>query len=205
MGVNFPISSAAMAAAGGAGTLGVLFGKIGGSLLEVQLSALQSEGKLNILSSPSITTIDNKAAIIESGAEVPFQTVSSDGNIQIEWKKAVLKLEVTPHVIDGKILKMKIITNKDELDFTRTVSGNPTIITKKAETNLILLDGQTTVIGGLSREKTSGSESGVPGLKDIPLLGYLFKGKSKSTEMEEVLIFITPHILVPVKASALPQ
>jgi len=111
---------------------------------------------------------------------------------------------VTPHVIDGKMLKMKIVTNKDELDFTRTVSGNPIIITKKAETNLILLDGQTTVIGGLTKEKKSGSESGIPGMKDIPVLGHLFKTTSKGTEMEEVLIFITPHILKPVKTSELP-
>ena len=84
------------------------------------------------------------------------------------------------------------------------MSGNPTIITKKAETTLILLDGQTTVIGGLSKEKTTRSDAGVPGMKDIPLLGHLFKGKSKSTEMEEVLIFITPRILKPVKTSELP-
>ena len=203
-GVNFPVSSEDMAAAGGVGALGLLFGKIGDKILEIQLTALQKEGKLNILSSPSITTIDNQTAIIESGREVPFQTVSAEGNIQIEWKKAVLKLEVTPHVIDGKMLKMKIVTNKDELDFTRTVSGNPIIITKKAETNLILLDGQTTVIGGLTKEKNSDSESGIPGIKDIPVLGHFFKTTSKGTEMEEVLIFITPHILEPIKTSELP-
>ncbi|MFH0844751.1 MAG: type IV pilus secretin PilQ, partial [Pseudomonadota bacterium] len=151
-------------------SIGYVAERAGRYILSVQLSALQSEGKLNILSSPSITTLDNQAAVIESGAEVPFQTVSAEGNIQIEWKKAVLKLEVTPHVIDGKILKMKILTHKDELDFTRTVQGNPTIITKKAETNLILLDGQTTVIGGLTKETTTKSEDGVPGMKDIPLL-----------------------------------
>jgi len=151
--------------------------------------------KLHILSSPSITTLDNQPAIIESGAEVPFQTIDADGSIETEWKKAVLRLEVIPHVIDKELLKMNIITNKDELDFTRTVQGNPTIITKKAETNVILLDGQTTVIGGLTKETTSGAESGTPGLKDIPILGWLFKSDSKTSTMEEVLIFITPYIL----------
>jgi hypothetical protein len=101
---------------------------------------------------------------------------------------------------------MEIKTNKDELDFSRTVQGNPTIITKKAETNVILFDGQTTVIGGLSKDKTQDGESGVPLLKDIPLLGYLFKGKGDSSEMEEVLIFITPHILKePVEDLSFPQ
>lgn len=189
--VNFPADLSE-----GAGlTLGYLTQDVGRGLLNVQLSALENEGKLNILSSPSITTIDNQPATIESGAEVPFQTIDKDGNIEIQWKKATLTLQVTPHVIEESILKMKIVTSKDELDFTRTVAGNPTIITKKAETSLILFDGQTTVIGGLTKESTSESESGIPGLKNIPLLGYLFKGEGKSKKMEDVLIFITPHIL----------
>jgi type IV pilus assembly protein PilQ len=188
--VNFP----ATLASGTGLTLGMAVEEVGSHLLAVQLSALQQEGKLNILSSPSITTLDNQSAVIESGDEVPFQTVEN-GEVNIEYKKAVLSLEVTPHLIEGKTLKLSIITNKDELDFSRTVSGNPTIITKKAETNVILYDGQTTVIGGLNKETRDESNSGVPGLQDIPLLGYLFKGTSRSNRMEDVLIFITPHIL----------
>jgi type IV pilus assembly protein PilQ len=188
--VNFP----ATLASGTGLTLGMAVEEVGSHLLAVQLSALQQEGKLNILSSPSITTLDNQSAVIESGDEVPFQTVEN-GEVNIEYKKAVLSLEVTPHVIEGQTLKLSIITNKDELDFSRTVSGNPTIITKKAETNVILYDGQTTVIGGLNKETRDESNSGVPGLQDIPLLGYLFKGTSRSNRMEDVLIFITPHIL----------
>jgi len=189
---NFP---ADLGTEGAGLTIGYVAEWIGEGILNVQLSALQEEGKLNILSSPSITTLDNQAALIESGREVPFQTINEEGDIEIEWKKAVLRLEVTPHVIDGKMLKMKIVTNKDELDFTRMVLGNPTIITKRAETNIILFDGQTTVIGGLTKESRSGSETGIPWLKDIPLLGYIFGGESKSDKMEEVLIFITPHVL----------
>ncbi|MFW6147549.1 MAG: secretin N-terminal domain-containing protein [Thermodesulfobacteriota bacterium] len=171
--------------------LGCLAQGAGRSPLTIQLTSLEQEGKVNILSSPSITTIDNQAAIIESGEEVPFQRRDADGNITIEWKKATLSLEVIPHVIDGRILKMKIVANKDEPDFTRTVSGNPTIITKKAATNLILFDGQTTVIGGLTKETTSAAT----GSHDIPLLDCFFKGSGKSNKMEDVLIFITPHIL----------
>ncbi|MBK5101161.1 MAG: type IV pilus secretin PilQ [Desulfobacteraceae bacterium] len=194
MAANFP----AVLTEGAGLTLGVLKESIGKYLLNVQLSALEDEGKLNILSRPSITTLDNRKAVIESGAEIPFQTVTGTGtskDVKTEWKEATLRLEVTPHVIGGQMLKMKIHTTKNEPDFTRTVQGNPTIIKKEAETNLILYDGETTVIGGLTKETNSGSESGIPGLKDIPGLGYLFKGEGKSNKMEEVLIFITPHIL----------
>lgn len=175
-------------------TLGFAASDSDGNLLSVQLAALEQEGKLNILSSPSITTLDNQTALIESGEESPYQTVE-DGDVKIEYKKAVLSLEVTPHVIAGKTLKMEIKTTKDELDFTNQVQGNPTVITKRAETKVILFDGQTTVIGGLSKERSDNSESGIPFLKDMPLLGYLFKGTSRDSDMEEVLIFITPHIL----------
>ena len=175
-------------------TLGFALEDIGGGILAAQLSALQTEGKVNILSSPSITTLDNQKAIIESGQEVPYQTVEN-GEVKIEYKKAVLSLEVTPHVIGNNTLKLNINTKKDELDFANAVGGQPAIKTKKAITNVLLFDGQTTVIGGLSKENSDKSESGVPWLKDIPIIGYLFKGKGTSDSLDEVLIFITPHIL----------
>jgi type IV pilus assembly protein PilQ len=177
-------------------TLGLVYTRIGEYLLSAQLSALQDQGKLHILSSPSITTLDNQNAYIESGADVPYQSVE-DGEVKVEYKKAVLRLDVTPHVIDANTLKMIIKVNKDEPDFSRTVLGNPTIITKKAETVVIQNDGQTIVIGGLSKELSRRSKTGTPFLEDIPGLGYLFKRKSSADQMEELLIFITPHILKP--------
>ena len=177
-------------------TLGLIYTRVGEYLLSAQLSALQDQGKLHILSSPSITTLDNQNAYIESGSDVPYQSVE-DGEVKVEYKKAVLRLDVTPHVIDSETLKMIIKVNKDEPDFSNTVLGNPTIITKKAETNVLQNDGQTIVIGGLSKETSSRSNTGTPLLEDIPGLGYLFKRKSSSDQMEELLIFITPHILKP--------
>ncbi len=175
-------------------SLGLIYQNLGDVLLATQLSALQDKGKLNILSSPSITTLDNQTAFIESGEDIPFQTVE-DGEVNVEFKKAVLSLKVTPHVIDDNTLKMYVNVHKDEADFSRTVLGNPTIITKNAETNVIQLDGQTIVIGGLNKETTSRSDTGVPFLEDIPGLGYLFKRKSTDDRLEDLLIFITPHIL----------
>jgi type IV pilus assembly protein PilQ len=107
----------------------------------------------------------------------------------------VLRLEITPHVIDGDNLKMKINVKKDEVDLTRTVDGNPFIIKKETDTSLIVKNGETIVISGLSKQRTSETDNGIPFLKDVPYLGYLFKGEGKGESMEEVLIFITPHIL----------
>ncbi|WDP90797.1 MAG: type IV pilus secretin PilQ [Desulfobacter sp.] len=199
--VNFPVDVAASGM-----SLGVMTQKIGEYALYAQLTALEEEGELNILSKPSITTLDHRKATIESGEEVPFQTVE-DGEVKIEWRKAVISLDVTPHVIDNKIVQLDIITHKDELDFTKTVNGNPTIITKNAQTMVNLFDGQTTVIGGLNKEKIEEGESGVPWLKDVPGLGYMFKTQKDAADMEELLIFITPHILegkseLPAKVAA---
>jgi type IV pilus assembly protein PilQ len=177
-------------------SLGLVYQNIGDVLLSAQLTALQDQGKLNILSSPSITTLDNQTAFIESGADIPFQTVE-DGEVNVEFKKAVLSLKVTPHVIDNKTLKMYINVHKDEADFSQTVLGNPTILTKNAETNVIQFNGQTVVIGGLNKETNTSSDTGVPYLESIPGLGYLFKRKGSSDRLEDLLIFITPHILEP--------
>jgi type IV pilus assembly protein PilQ len=192
--VNFPASGTSIT--GTAMTLGYVIEKLGKHVLAVQLSALETEGKLNILSSPSITTLDNQEASIESGREIPYQSAATAGGTAVpetEFKKAVLSLKVTPHVIDDKTIKIEIETNKDEAD--PNFATEPPIITKKAKTTVVLFDGQTTVIGGLSKKTTSESESGVPWLRNIPILGYLFKGEYKSNDMEEILIFITPHIL----------
>jgi len=212
-GVNFPVSDTAMGTAGGAGSLGLLFGTIGGNILEFQLQALQTEGVLNILSSPSITTMDNQMAFTENGDKVPYvsTTSTSTGTTQdVRFIDAVLRLEITPYVIDDKSIKMKIMVKKDEVDTTRTVLGNPYIYKKQTETTLIVQDGETIVISGLTKNRTSNSESGLPWLMDIPVLGWLFKADSRDNKMEEVLVFITPHMLKqaaalqPTKAPAQP-
>lgn len=191
-------------------TLGYLYEKFGKYVLDVELSALETDGKLNILSRPSITTMDNQPAVIESGAEVPYQTITGTGldkDISIEWKTAALRLLVTPRVIEGDTIRMNIVTTKDELDFTRTVLGNPTILTKRAETNLILQSGQTTVIGGLSKQTDQDNNDGIPYLQNIKGLRWLFGHTGKMNKMEDVLIFITPRILPaqpPLRAAAAP-
>ncbi len=206
-GVNFPIAAGAMAAAGGAASLGLMIGSIGGNILDLQLSALQKDNKLNILSSPSITTLDNQKAFAENGERVPYVTTETTGGVStrvVKFEDVVLRLEITPHVIDGRYLSMKILVKKDEVDTSRTVEGNPFIIKKQTETSLIVQDGETIVISGLTKQRGSNSVSGVPGLKEIPALGWLFKGEEKKESMEEVLIFITPKILPAAIAAVTP-
>ncbi len=190
---NFPADLANAAQSGTGFSLGVI-GEFGDDILAVQLSALEEEGKLNILSSPSITTLDNLKATIESGNEIPIQIVEDD-NVEVVYKSAVLSLEVTPHVIQDNALKLEIATTKDEVGTVSTVNQYPTIITKKANTNVILFDGQTTVIGGLKKNTNQESAAGIPLLWKLPILGHLFKNQSRQEQMEEILIFITPHIL----------
>ena len=208
-GVNFPAASAAMAAAGGMGSLGLLIGTIGGNILDVQLQALQRDGKVNILSSPSITTLDNQMAYTENGEKVPYVSTSTSGGVttqDVKFEDAVLRLEITPHVIGENNLKMAILVKKNEVDPTgRNVLGNPYIFKKETKTNLIVKDGETIVISGLTKQRSTDSEGGLPWLKNIPGLGWLFKSMGKSESMEEVLIFITPTILPPqVTAAARP-
>jgi type IV pilus assembly protein PilQ len=191
---GFAVNLPADVSDGGA-SIGIMYGTPLGSILDMQLTALEEAGELNILSSPSVTTLDNQTATIESGQEVPIQKAGALGTVEIEYKKAALSLEVTPHVVDGRTLKLTIDTHKDELDFSSSVLGYPTVLTKNAETTVVVFDGQTTVIGGLSKETTNEVESGVPWFKDIPGLGWLFRGESRREQLQDLLIFITPHIL----------
>ena len=147
MAANFP----ADLSAGTGFTIGVVSEKVGDYLLNLQLSALQKEGMLNILSSPSITTLDNQMAFTENGEKVPYVSTDKEGNREVRFEDAVLRLEITPHVIDGKNMKMKILVKKDEVDISRTVEGNPFIIKKHTETNLIMRDNETIVISGLTK------------------------------------------------------
>jgi type IV pilus assembly protein PilQ len=176
-------------------TLSMIAGPLSGNVLYAQLQALQSDGKLNILSSPSITTLDNQMAYTEHGERVPYETTDEEGRPEVEFQDAVLRLEVVPHIIDGEHMKMRIKVKKDQVDFTRTVDGNPLIRAKETETNLVVRHGETIVISGLSKQTLSDIDEGLPALKDIPWLGWLVKGQRKNEEMEEFLIFITPSIL----------
>ncbi|MDQ7830143.1 MAG: secretin N-terminal domain-containing protein [Desulfovibrionaceae bacterium] len=205
-GINFPTSgsltSAANTAATGLGGSGMglnfLFGNINGNNLEAQLTALAERGKVNILSNPSITTLENRVAYTWNGREIPYVSSSQYGT-NVQFRNAVLLLGMIPHIIDGNRLRMDILVTNDEVDNNQNnwVQGNPPLITKETRTTLIVGDGDTIVISGLTKDTVTDTASGIPYLKDIPGLGYLFKAKGDSVTKQEVLIFITPTVLAP--------
>lgn len=179
-----------------AGALGIRLGSVNGTaLLDMQLSALQNKGKGRILSMPKITTMNNKEALIESGREIPYQTTSAEGT-KTEFKKATLSLKVTPHVSPDDFIRLDIEAKKDEADFANQLpNAPPPILTKHAKTEVLIKDGDTTVIGGLFKENKTESTASVPFFSKIPFLGWLFKSKADSSDGEELLIFITPKVL----------
>lgn len=181
--------------ASGVGNLGLAFGQLDGNILEAQLNLMEREGVLNILSSPSITTLDNKMAYTENGEKVPYVSKDDDGDNDVKFEDAVLRLEMTPNVIDRANMKLKVLIKKDEVDSSRNVEGNPFIIKKQTETTVMVRSGETIVISGLTKEKGNNSEAGVPGMRDLPGGKYTFGSTNRNVAMEEVLIFITPTIL----------
>jgi len=178
---------------------GAAFRPGGSELLNVQLTALQESGQLQIRASPTVTTLDNESAVIESGEERAYRVSTGTGNeldVSLEWKKAVLMLEVTPHVIDGDLLRVQIVAHKDSFDETKPQTNNEfPVNTKRARTTVLLENGETTMIGGFSMETRSDATAGVPGLMHIPVLGHLFRNRSRSDRFDETIIFITPTVL----------
>ena len=186
--MNFPSTTATS-------TIGVTFSRLSGVpyVINAQLNALETTGEGRILSSPKILTLDNKKASIKQGLEFPYFERDSSGGSSVKFKDIDLLLEVTPHVTPDNRISMSILITKNDVD--SLVGGVPALATNEAETELLVNDGDTVVIGGIIKNTNNIGESGFPGLSRIPLLGWLFKTKNTSTENNELLIFITPRIV----------
>lgn len=163
------------------------------SLLALELSALQSDGQAEIISQPKIVTMNGKTASIESGREIPFQTVE-DGEVKIEFKDVVLRLEVTPRINPGDRIAMDLLIKQDSLGDT-TFNGQITIDNNELVTSVVVPDGQTIVLGGVFQNETSETINKTPLLGDLPVLGNLFKNKENTGVKTELLIFITPKLI----------
>jgi type IV pilus assembly protein PilQ len=178
-----------------ASTAALTLGSVNGSFnLDVALSALESSGNGRLLSTPRVSTQNNVTAEITQGTQIPIQTVSNN-TVTVQFQDAALKLRVTPQITAAGTVIMRIELENAEPDFARSVNGIPPIDTQRANTTVLVQDGETTVIGGiyLSREATVTDKT--PGLSSIPFLGWFFKRDNVSERSTELLIFITPRIL----------
>jgi len=186
--VNLPAS-------GGLSTFGLIIGKFLGTsgALDMRLSAGESLGLTKVVSAPKVITIDNKPAKIEQGSQIPFATTSLQGT-QTTFVDATLTLSVTPHVIlHANTVRLEIKATKNSPG--APVAAGTTIEKKEATTEILLRDGETTVLGGIFEETKTDSTSGIPWFNRIPFLGWLFKNESVTVQQTELLVFVTPTIL----------
>lgn len=166
--------------------------------VDLELSALQAEGKGEVVSSPHVITANQQKAHIEQGVEIPYQNASSSGATTVQFKKAVLSLDVTPQITPDNRVLMNIEVHKDSVGQTvSTANGGsvPSIDTRQVNTHVLVDNGDTVVLGGIYETTLSHSVSKVPLLGDIPLLGFLFRQQSETNNKDELLIFVTPKIL----------
>jgi type IV pilus assembly protein PilQ len=193
---NYAVNLPAAVGTGAGGALGLTFGSIDNNVnLAVRLSAAETSGMLRILSSPRILTLDNQQARISQGTLIPYSQVSAQG-VQTVFQEAKLQLLVVPHVTADGSVKMQVKINRDEPDFNNTSArGDPTILKREAQTELLVMDGHTAVIGGIFTRNTGRSVDQVPFFGDIPILGLLFQRRRSNDQRGELVIFITPRIV----------
>ncbi|KPF50277.1 secretin [beta proteobacterium AAP121] len=191
--ISFPANTTAFSGSNAATFALSLFGATANRFLNLELSALEAEGKGNIVSSPRVITADQTKARIEQGEEIPYQQATSSGATSVQFKKASLSLEVTPQITPEGNVILDLEVNKDSRG-ALTAAG-PAINTKQVKTQVLVENGGTVVIGGIFTQDEQTEVNKVPLLGDIPYLGYLFQNRVRSTRKTELLIFITPKIV----------
>ena len=170
-----------------------LFGASSNRFLNLEISALEADGKGKIVSSPRVITADQVKALIEQGTELPYQTATSSGATALQFRKANLKLEVTPQITPEGNVILDVDVTKDSVG--RSTSAGFAIDTKHVKTQVLVENGGTVVIGGIFEQSDRDEVVKVPFLGDIPFLGNLFKTRSKTSDKTELLIFLTPKVL----------
>ncbi len=186
--VNLPIAGAA----GGIFAMSI-FNASAQQFLNLEISAMESDGKGKVISSPRVVTADQTKALIEQGTELPYQVASSSGATSIQFRKANLKLEVTPQITPEGSIILTLDVNKDTVG--QLTPGGYAIDTKHIQTQALIENGGTIVIGGIFTEDQSDVVEKVPFFGDLPVLGNLFKRTSRGSNKKEMLVFITPRVL----------
>jgi type IV pilus assembly protein PilQ len=193
---NYAVNLPAPVGQNSGGGIGLVLGSANGAFnLNLRITALERKGIVKTISAPKIATLDNKEATISQGISIPFSQVSASG-VNTTFVEALLELKVTPHVTaDGSILmKIKATNNQPNPQLTGA-NGQPSISKRQAETQVMVKDGDTTVIGGIYTRAISKRDEGIPFLSSIPVLGFFFRSHAESDDHTELLIFITPRIL----------
>lgn len=193
--LNVDLAAAPIAALPPPASIGLALAKLGdGILLDLELSALESMGKAEIIASPRLMTTNQQSATISSGEDIPYQQATSSGATAVAFKKAVLSLKVTPQITpDGKLL-MDLLINQDA-NSGQLVNGVPIILTKSIQTNVLVNNGQTIVLGGIYTQNQNNQVTRVPFLGSVPIIKNLFNRTRVTSNNEELLIFITPRII----------
>ena len=191
--VNLPANTGSISGASAASFALSLFGATANRFLNLEISALEAEGKGNVVSSPRVITADQTKARIEQGEEIPYQQATSSGATSVSFKKASLRLEVTPQITPEGNVILDLEVNKDSRG--ALTSAGPAINTKQVKTQVLVENGGTVVIGGIFTQDEQVDVNKVPFLGDIPYLGLLFQNKVRSTRKTELLVFITPKIV----------
>ncbi|WP_366856764.1 type IV pilus secretin PilQ [Methylophaga sp.] len=185
--VNLPVANPA-------GTIALALAKLPlGAVLELELSAMQEEGKGEIISTPRVITSNQKQATIEQGTEIPYQEASSSGATSVSFKEALLKLDVTPQITPDDRIVMDLEVNKDEVG--QTFLGVPSIDTRSVKTQVLVDNGETVVLGGIYEQTSTQSSTRVPFFGDLPYVGFLFKTNLNEDRQRELLVFVTPKII----------
>ncbi|MGD2140479.1 MAG: type IV pilus secretin PilQ, partial [Burkholderiales bacterium] len=161
--------------------------------LNLEITALQADGKGKIISSPRVITADNVEATIEQGTEIPYQQATSSGATSVSFRKATLSLKVTPQITPDENVMMRLHVTKDSVG--QNTAAGPAIDTKQVQTEVLVENGGTVGIGGIYEHEENDQTNQVPFLGDIPLLGYLFKQNLKTNNKRELLIFVTPRLV----------
>ena len=192
---NVAISNPIASAATGAANMGFLV-LDDNVRIDVQVQAMEEAGEGKVISSPRVVTLDNREAVIEQGVSIPFQTFEG-GDAKLEFVDAVLSLKVTPHITPDESIIMSLEVSRNAPDTSlNTGNGAPAIAKNQAKTETLVKNGQTLVIGGIYTIEKSSTESRVPYLHKLPLLGGAFKSKRVTDSRKELLIFVTPRIVV---------
>ncbi|MFM2447314.1 MAG: hypothetical protein RI936_1761, partial [Pseudomonadota bacterium] len=163
------------------------------SILNLEISALEADGRGKEISSPRVVTADKVKALIEQGTEIPYQQATSSGATSVSFRKAVLKLEVTPQITPEGAIFLDVQVNKDSRG-EETING-PAINTKSVKTQVLVENGGTVALGGIYQQEDTTTVTGVPYLQELPVVGNLFKTTNTSRARRELLIFITPRIV----------